>query len=516
MMSGSIFSALSFVATIIYINVGISAFNQNKKSKLNRVFLLLCSSYAIWSFAYSFAYIANSNAVFMIWNKISAIGWCSFSGISLYLVLLITDNKFANKKLTKAIIFIPAALFLYMAVFLFKDGIAPSYWIEKTFYTGNFLYNFITLFLSILLLFIWGMKSKSKRVKLQARILVISASLPFILNFILQTILPMMGYKNIPLMGQIFSVILILGAYLVIRKYKFLVIPENIIYKEVENKIIDMVIILNEKGQLIKVTKHTLDLLGFTEEELLNKDFLMLFDDSSKNKHQLQNIDEEIKIHDIAILKKDGGKIPVDLHYIPIWDKKINDFLGAAVIMHDIQIVYELRKINAELFEKSIHDDLTKLYNYQYIIELIEKEIVRVNNCDNSPLSLMMIDVDHFKLVNDTYGHLFGDYVLKTLSNILVEAIGDNGYIGRFGGEEFIVMLPNIEIGKASELAEGFRKAVEEYNFDKSLKLTVSIGVNQYKNNTSIEFIKETDDLLYKAKDNGRNCVEFDGALSGV
>ena len=108
----SIFSALSLAATIIYLNVGISAFKQNTKSKINRVFLLFCSSYAIWSFAYSFAYIANSNSVFMIWNKISALGWCSFSAISLFIVLLITENKFADNKICMAIIFIPATVYI--------------------------------------------------------------------------------------------------------------------------------------------------------------------------------------------------------------------------------------------------------------------------------------------------------------------------------------------------------------------------------------------------------------------
>ncbi len=510
----SIFSALSFVATIIYLHVGISAFKQNTKSKINLAFLLLCNSYAIWSFAYSFAYIANSNSVFMIWNKISALGWCSFSAITLFLVLLITENKFANNKICMIIIFVPAALFLYMAVFLFNDGIVTPYWIQKIFYTGNFLYNFIALLISIVLLFLWGIKSESKRIKIQARILVFSSLLPFILNLIMQTILPMMGFKNLPLMGQLFAVILIIGTYIVIYKYKFLVIPENVVCKEVENKIIDMVIVLNEKGQLIKISEHTLNLLGFTEDELLNKKFLLLFDDSSRKKHRIENMmNEEIRFHDIKIKKKNGEIIPVNLHYIPIWDTKINDFLGAAIVMQDIQIEYELGKKNKELYEKTIRDSLTELYNHQYIIELIEIEIKKVNDYDNKiPLSLMMIDIDHFKKVNDIHGHLFGDYVLKTFCEKLVNIIGEKGYIGRFGGEEFIIILPNIEIIKAVELAENFRKEIEDYDFDEYLKLTVSIGVNQFNNITSIDFIKETDDFLYKAKENGRNRVEFNRA----
>lgn len=507
----SLFSALSFMATMIYLYVGISAYKHNTKSKINRTFLLLCSSYAIWSFAYSFAYVANSNSVFVIWNKISALGWCSFSAISLFLVLLITENEFADNAIGKMIIFIPAILFFYIAVFLFGDGIETPNWIEKFFYIGNFLYNFFSLLISIVLLFLWGIKSESKRNKIQARILVISSLLPFILNLLVQSIFPMMGFKNIPLMGQLFAVILIAGIYIVIEKYKFLVIPENVIYKEVENIINDMIIVLNEKGQLIKISRQTLELLGFTKEELLNKEFLFLFDDNTRKKNGIENlIQKEVRFHDIEIMQKNGEKIPVNMHYIPIWDTKIDDFLGAAIVMHDIRIEYELRKKNEELFEKTIRDGLTELYNHQYIIELMENEISKVNGQENRiPLSLMMIDIDYFKQVNDKFGHVFGDDVLKMLSRKLVHTIGEKGHIGRFGGEEFIIILPNMEITKAIELAENIRENIENFKFGECLKLTVSIGVNQLGNKTTIGFIKETDDFLYKAKENGRNCVEF-------
>lgn len=505
----SLFAALSFVATIIYIYIGISAYKHNRKSKINRTFLLLCSSYAIWAFAYSFAYVANSNSVFMIWNKIAALGWCSFSAISLFLVLLITENKFADNAIGKTIIFVPAILFFYMAVFLFRDGIETPDWIESTFYIGNFLYNFFFLLVSILLLFLWGAKSKGKRNKIQARILVISALLPFLLNLMMQNIFPLMGFKNLPLMGQLFAVILIVGIYIVINKYKFLVIPENVIYKEVESKISDMVIVLNERGQLIKVSGHTLDLLAFTKEELLHKEFLLLFDDDSRKKCGLENLmQEEIKCNDIEIIKKNGEKIPINMHYIPIWDAEINDFLGAVAVMHDIRIEYELRKKNEELFKKTIRDGLTELYNRQYIIELIEAEISSVKDSDGRiPLSLMMIDIDYFKQVNDSYGHIFGDYVLKTFARKLEDMVGEKGHIGRFGGEEFIAMLPNMEITKAVELAEDIRREICNYEFDESLKLTVSIGVSQLDQKTTIDFIKETDDLLYEAKKKGRNRV---------
>jgi len=312
-------------------------------------------------------------------------------------------------------------------------------------------------------------------------------------------------------MGQLYSMVMIIGTYIVIEKYKFLRIPEKIVLEEVENIIIEMIIVVNEKCELIKISKHTLNMLGFGESELLNKNITVLFDDLDKEKFTLHRLmQQELNYSDIGIIKKNGEKIPVNIHSIPLWDKKVNDFLGAAVIMQDISIEYELRRKNDKLYQLNIKDGLTNLFNHQYSFEIINKHLNEINENGNSKtMSLMMIDIDYFKQVNDTYGHLFGDYVLKTLANILLEIISDNGYVGRFGGEEFIIILPNKDLDMTYELAEKVRKEIEGYKFEKTMKLTVSIGLNQYKNQHSIEFIKEADDLLYRAKQNGRNRIEI-------
>ena len=98
-----LFSALSLFSVFIYLYIGFYTFIQNKESIVHRFFLLLCTSYAIWCFTYAFAYLATDKYVFSLWNKISAIGWCSFSAISLYLVLLITENKFVRKRIVQFI-----------------------------------------------------------------------------------------------------------------------------------------------------------------------------------------------------------------------------------------------------------------------------------------------------------------------------------------------------------------------------------------------------------------------------
>lgn len=502
----SLFSALSLVSVFIYLYVGFYTFKQNSKSIIHRFFLLLCLSYGIWSFAYAFAYVSIDKYVFSLWNKIAALGWCSFSAISLYLVLLITENKIPKNKAAAIIIFLPGALFLYMALFLFGAGIQTPTLISDFFYTGDFTYNFSYLLISIIIVFNWGMKSKSQRVKRQSKILVVTSLLPFCLNLLTQTILPKLGVGEFPLMGQIYSLIMIIGIYFIITKYKFLKMPESFLLQEIGTKIMDMVILTNEKQEIIRLSKHTEKMLGFNKQELIGKNIGFLFDNSINLQTAMET---EGKYNDIEMVGKQELRIPTNINYMPIMDKKFNEFLGAVLVVHDISTEYELRRINAELKEKTIRDSLTNLYNHQYSMEIIKNEINRIGE-SNKDLSLMMLDIDHFKRVNDTYGHVFGDYVLETISSILLDKINnEQEYVGRFGGEEFIIMLPRTPIGKACDIGENIRNGIEKYDFNNDLKLTVSIGIKQYKNESPVQLVKSADDLLYRAKQNGRNRIEY-------
>lgn len=508
----SLFSSLSLVSVYIYVYVGIYTFRQNKKSIINRVFLLLCASYAIWSFAYSFAYVSNNKYYFSMWNKISAIGWCSFSAITLYLVLLITEKKIINKGIVKVAIFSPAIIFFYMAVFLFGVDINTSPFITNIFYVGDFLYNFIFLLISIITIFVWGLKTDSKRIKYQSKILVLSSAIPFCLNLITQTIIPLFGIKDFPLMGQLYSVIMIIGNYIVITKYKFLRMPEKFLIEEIENEMMDMIILVNEKFEIIRVSAHTLSLLDFEKHEMLNKNINTLFKGDILGQICKCNEQKQSKKNNnIEMIGNNNKRIPTNITFIPICDNKFNDFLGAALVIQDISIEYELRRKNEQLHEKTIRDGLTKLYNHKYSMDVIEKEINNLSLEGNKKaLSLMMIDIDFFKKVNDTHGHLFGDYVLETVANILVDNVNENGYVGRFGGEEFIIILPKTGISQAYDIGEKIRKSIEKYKFKNDLKLTVSIGIKECENESSTKLLKNADDLLYKAKQNGRNRIECD------
>ena len=167
----------------------------------------------------------------------------------------------------------------------------------------------------------------------------------------------------------------------------------------------------------------------------------------------------------------------------------------------------ELKELNTRLHELATTDKLTNINNRYSVMKKLEEEIVRANRY-SVPLSLIMFDIDHFKVVNDTYGHDIGDDVLISLSNLINENLREVDIFGRYGGEEFLIVLPSTMLNKASIYAQRIRKKVDEYNFNIVNHITISIGLVELKSNETIDnIIKRADILLYKSKENGRNIV---------
>jgi len=175
-----------------------------------------------------------------------------------------------------------------------------------------------------------------------------------------------------------------------------------------------------------------------------------------------------------------------------------------------------LRQKNVELHEISITDSLTGLYNRKHLMETLDREVGRSQRHSHS-FSLMVIDIDHFKKYNDTYGHLAGDEVLSRLASVFKKSIRSSDYAARYGGEEFIIILPEIGPEQGVEAAERICRKVEEEIFSgdgESIKVTISVGVASYPQNgeDAESVIRNADEALYEAKELGRNRVILAGA----
>lgn len=173
----------------------------------------------------------------------------------------------------------------------------------------------------------------------------------------------------------------------------------------------------------------------------------------------------------------------------------------------------ELRVLErtSELERLTMTDALTGVMNRRGLIDNLTAEIERAERYHHH-LSLLMIDMDHFKDVNDKYGHLSGDAVLIEVANILSDTCRTSDFLGRYGGEEFLLLLPETGTEEASQLAERIRGAIEQHRFcqddDVDISLTCSIGVTEFRvNQTQTNLLQSVDRMLYSAKESGRNRV---------
>lgn len=218
-----------------------------------------------------------------------------------------------------------------------------------------------------------------------------------------------------------------------------------------------------------------------------------------------------------------GQRLSTEEWYLAIiisWLAVILIFLGYRILLLSDEVrqqkrrEVELLEINAlldmrgrQLEEKSRTDTLTGAFNREGIEEVIKVGLWEWRS-HYKPLSIVMLDIDHFKDINDTYGHAAGDKVLSELSSLVQKYIRTDDLFARWGGEEFVLVCRNTRIGQAAVIAEKLREFIANHEFGDGLQVTVSMGVATLNANEPLEqLFKSADDALYSAKRAGRNCV---------
>lgn len=214
-------------------------------------------------------------------------------------------------------------------------------------------------------------------------------------------------------------------------------------------------------------------------------------------------------IHDISKVTKqevdlktaDEDTISVQQHILPYFDTHTNQLLSCDIYMQNITNEQRLRKL-------SITDPLTQLYNRHKLDEILGKCYATFKRY-NTPFSVILLDIDHFKQINDTHGHLVGDEVLKKIAVLLQSNIRATDHLGRWGGEEFLIICEQSVGNEAYILAQKIRNTIALYDaFSLEKHVTVSLGVAQITHDIDIlQLLKKVDNALYEAKENGRNTT---------
>lgn len=208
--------------------------------------------------------------------------------------------------------------------------------------------------------------------------------------------------------------------------------------------------------------------------------------------------------------KEEYIKTIIDLHADSV-DSHIQDELMMDLVNRYVDLSKEYEKRIHEIELLSITDPLTKCYNRLKFNQVGEIELERFSRYGD-PFAIILMDIDHFKNVNDSFGHDVGDKTLVRFANIVLQALRKNDIFARWGGEEFIALVVETDQTNAISLAERIRKSIDSALFEKIEHITVSIGVAMVnRGDTMSSIIKRADLALYEAKNSGRNQVVFQG-----
>lgn len=473
--------------------------------------LVLCIS--IYLFGYLMIINNNNLQELIFWNKIQYLGLPFISVLWLIVALLYTKTvSTLSKRLVILLFLVPVITFfirltndwhhLFYTCYGVKE-LSGYYYLYRErgwWYYVNISYTTLCLLLTIIICYLGYLKDKACYIKPHFLVFLLASLIPFIGIVVL-----LFTYQewNIDYAALILPVSLMIIIYGIL-KYDFLEIRTLARDTIFENNLDGMVIL--GSGQWIidynKAAEKFFTALNISLDHYPIQHVL-------SRKPELLDIFASTDTRDFSLIM-DGERRFFKIDTVPLGDS----YDGNSRMLKTIRDVTEERKIRRELELLATTDFLSGLYNRAEFMNLAQKEFARAQR-HNGELSLLMMDLDCFKTINDTFGHLAGDEVIREMGRIIRAVFRENGIAGRIGGDEFAVILKNTPLQEAKKMALQFQQTVaaKKVIYEKQeITLTVSVGVAAVggapDDSSNIEdMLKKADDALYKAKAEGRNCV---------
>lgn len=289
-------------------------------------------------------------------------------------------------------------------------------------------------------------------------------------------------------------------------------------YKDLIENISDGLYLVDQNRHIIYWNRVAEAITGYRSDEVLGRrcrdNILIHMDKDGKNLCQgrcpIDGTMEDGRYRDanVYLHHKNGHRVPVWIRAAPLRDTDGN-IIGGAELFTDLSAGNAITERIEELERLSFLDNLTQLANRRFVEMELDSRISELNRY-GVPFGVIFMDIDHFKRVNDTYGHDVGDRVLQAVARTFLNTARPSDMMGRWGGEEFIGILRRVDTGGLHHAAERIRSLVENSHIREErhlLKVTVSIGGTlAQKDDTPQSIVKRADDLLYRSKNKGRNC----------
>lgn len=485
----------------------------------------------IWSFSYALTWAFMPLDLKMLMLKIMYLGVVMVPGLFLVFILQITHRErwltFRNSVLLtlQPIIVVMVVWFAPHTVFISIEPtlnnqvfhimeVARGSWLW-----ANTTYSYALILLSCGLL-IRSYQSANSFFKRQYMMILLGSIIPFILSIYTQT--NNTAFNGMDLAPVTFGISSIIYAYAIFRHQFMNLIP--IARGSLIENMSDGVLVLDIQGRIVDINPAMENFLEAPPSSFLGKnvsDALNIWNDSTE--HLLTGLETRTELR----LPNKTSRY-LDLRVTPLYDDD-QHLSGRLIIFRDVTDRKEVEKdlrhamdrlqtqlieiglLQSQLREQAIRDALTNLFNRRYLDETLERELARATR-DVYPLCIVMMDIDHFKDVNDTYSHEAGDLVLKTLAKTITDQSRQGDFACRYGGEEFVLVMPNISLEVAKERAQSLHQAVSTMFIPFGrfmLNITMSMGISMFPahGETRDELLRTADKALYAAKNAGRNQV---------
>ena len=548
-------TGMFFLCSIIYACIGTTIYRNDYKNRLNKLFFVCCINLSIWAFVFALINHVTDVETAILLRTYSAFFWGSFYSMMLhFFIVLCNKDKYLKNTMYYILIYLPSLITIYINVYVKPITAAEIVPINLGWAfintDGGFIYNqfhsiycITYIILSVGLLWNWSKNTKIKREKYQARIIIFSLVLVTLVGSITDIILPSLGIALLPSIAIILMLIPVSGIWYSIKRYKLMSLnPQNVLLGVLKT-MADGVLVVNRNNIIVDTNEGASNLLGYREIELLNSDIGIIFEDIKQIL-----LDDDYSSFELKLIRKDGTPIPV-LFSLSTLKDEWGDKLGSVCIFQDISKIktyqkklkgaydhlekrvhertIELRNANAELEREvvkrikmereirklALNDHLTGLPNRTFFNERLKKAILEAQE-NSFSLSVLFLDLDLFKMVNDTFGHTWGDELLKIVSSRLQLILRDFDIVARVGGDEFIILLSGpVDENYTKEVAEKVLEAIKQaFKFNNNeIYITASIGIAMYPTDgkDADSLIKNADIAMYKSKELGKNKYQF-------
>jgi diguanylate cyclase (GGDEF)-like protein/PAS domain S-box-containing protein len=506
--------SLYLVLAVILAQFFAAYFFSKGRTSYRKAFSALVLCISVYLFGYLMIINNNNLQEMIFWNQIQYIGLPFISVLWLVVALLYTKTVYSLKTRTALLLFsVPVITFFIRLTnslhhFFYTNwevrqfsGYYSLYMERGFWYYVNISYTILCLLLTVVIYFIGYLKNKVGYTKPHFLVFLFASLLPFI-----GIVLILFAFEewSIDYSALIMPVSLLIISY-GIFKYDFLEIRTLARETIFENNLTGMVV-LGPGKRIIDYNKAAekffeainISLNNYPIEQILNREpkLLEIFEGENSRDFSLV-IDGEERFFEIDV-------VPLGNHHD-----------GNTRMLKSIRDVTEEKKVQDKLKFLATIDSLSGLYNRAEFMNLAKREFARAKR-NNEELSLLVMDLDNFKIINDTFGHAAGDEIIREIGSIIMTSFRKTDIAGRVGGEEFAVVLKDASLEEAKKVAEKFRETVAGKKViyeEQEISIMVSIGVAAIHGNTDDisdfeDMLKMADIALYKAKAKGRNRVE--------